>query len=56
MLGLGQLDDLAVLLLGLRLFISACPTERVQWPQTAGAAPAIEGQYRVVDTPWERSG
>lgn len=59
MLGLGQLDDLAVLLLGLRLFISACPAERVQWYKSGGkapAAPTIEGQYRVVETPWENGG
>jgi len=29
-LGLGQLDDLAILLLGMRLFVSACPAAVVE--------------------------
>lgn len=60
MLGLGQLDDLAILLLGLRLFISACPAERVQWYRAGKAAPAvapqaatIDGTYHVAVDPWD---
>ena len=55
--GLGQLDDLAVLLLGSKLFIELCPPEVVrehlralgarltEWPE--GDSPTIEGEYSV---------
>lgn len=45
-IGLGQLDDVAVLLLGLKTFIASCPTEIVR-RHVAGMASVI-GSYRVV--------
>jgi len=58
-LGLGQLDDAAIILLGLRLFMALCPTERVAQHQRhldglvptspAPEGQVIEGEYRVVD-------
>jgi|YNPNPStandDraft_1061719.scaffolds.fasta_scaffold75503_2 uncharacterized membrane protein YkvA (DUF1232 family) len=58
-LGLGQLDDLALILLGIELFVNLCPTELVRQHsqrlrQEAGAAtPAteqvVESAYRVWD-------
>ena len=63
-LGLGQLDDLAVILLGLRLFVALAPEDIVRehlaamaghWrverpPQPPAESPeVIEGQYRVID-------
>jgi uncharacterized membrane protein YkvA (DUF1232 family) len=59
-LGLGQLDDVAVLLLGFKLFIELCPTALVrehlkalggkieEW-QPEGDV--IEGQYEVKEGP-----
>jgi uncharacterized membrane protein YkvA (DUF1232 family) len=56
-LGLGQLDDIAVLLLGTKLFIDLCPTDVVrehlealgakieEW--TAGEPTVIEGEFTV---------
>jgi uncharacterized membrane protein YkvA (DUF1232 family) len=65
LVGLGQLDDLAVVLLGLRMFIALSPEELVQqhlekltgrWRMDdPPAQPApddteiVEGRYRVVD-------
>jgi len=64
LLGLGQLDDLAVILLGLRLFIALAPQEVVRqhlaelagrWrverpPQPSPeSAEVVEGQYRIMD-------
>jgi uncharacterized membrane protein YkvA (DUF1232 family) len=65
LLGLGQLDDLAVILLGLRLFVALAPAEvvrehlsemagrwRVESPPTqrpSSSPETIEGQYRVID-------
>ena len=55
---LGQLDDLAVILLGIRLFIALCPPERVRLHREGGMPagdPAaaddstIDGSYRIVD-------
>ena len=55
---LGQLDDVAVILLGIRLFIALCPPARVRWhrgdpapqPDTAADSDAtIDGSYRIVD-------
>lgn len=63
-LGLGQLDDLVVILLGMRLFVALTPKEVVRqhlaelagrWrvekpPQPSPRSPeVIEGQYRVID-------
>lgn len=57
MLGLGQLDDLAVIALGIRLFISLCPPALVeQYQRRLGSARAmndddvVDTTYRVVDT------
>ena len=56
--GLGQLDDIAIILLGIRAFIALCPPELVQWyrgelgidPKTQeNQSDTIEGSYRVVD-------
>jgi len=65
LLGLGQLDDLAVILLGLRLFVALAPEKVVRehlselagrWrvenspTQHRSSRPEIiEGQYRVID-------
>jgi len=64
LLGLGQLDDLAVILLGLRLFVALAPKEVVHqhlvqmagrwWVKPPSESPSkspevIEGQYRVID-------
>jgi uncharacterized membrane protein YkvA (DUF1232 family) len=45
--GFGQLDDLGVLLLALRMFISLSPAQIVQ--QHLAAMSAVDGSYRVVD-------
>ena len=47
MLGLGQLDDIAVLLIGLKLFVELCPTDIVR-QHLDELASVIEGSYRVV--------
>jgi len=56
--GLGQLDDIGIILLGIRAFIALCPPELVQWyrgelgfdPRTReDQSDTIEGSYRVVD-------
>ena len=62
--GLGQLDDLAVILLGIKLFISLCPAELIDqhwqeiaaWPKIAGgrrgsatSGEAVDATYRVLD-------
>lgn len=64
LLGLGQLDDLAVILLGLRLFVALAPEEVVRqhlaelvgrWRVESSPQPpsesgeVIEGQYRIID-------
>jgi uncharacterized membrane protein YkvA (DUF1232 family) len=67
LLGLGQLDDLAVILLGVKFFIDLCPPAivkehladiisvnmpRQSGPQdTSGRVDYLEGQYRVLDSP-----
>lgn len=52
-LGLGQLDDLGVILLGLRLFVALCPARLVaqhRYQLADGVtAPAMEEQGEVVD-------
>ncbi len=45
-LGLGQLDDLGVLVLGLRTFISMCPAQVVQ--RHLASMSSIEGSYHIV--------
>jgi uncharacterized membrane protein YkvA (DUF1232 family) len=45
--GLGQLDDLTVLLLGLRTFIEACPAAIVD--RHLAQMSSVDGSYRVVD-------
>lgn len=57
MLGLGQLDDLAVLLLGFKLFVEMSPSGIVQRhrDEMKGNAPpdsegdVVDGSYRVID-------
>lgn len=66
LLGLGQLDDLAIILLGVKSFIDLCPPEIVKGhladivsvnaPQkpvqdAGGRVDYVEGQYRVLDSP-----
>jgi uncharacterized membrane protein YkvA (DUF1232 family) len=46
-LGLGQLDDLAIVLLGVKLFIDLCPEEIVR--QHLMELASMAGSYRVVD-------
>ena len=46
-LGLGQLDDIALILLGVKLFIELCPQEIVR--QHLRQMSSIPGSYRVVD-------
>lgn len=56
--GLGQLDDLGVLVLGIRAFLALSPRERVQAHRNASGAPAatsagddktVDGTFRVMD-------
>lgn len=56
LLGLGQLDDVAVILLGLKLFVALCPQMLVRRHRGAeeGGAPAgkgdvVDATYRVLD-------
>jgi uncharacterized membrane protein YkvA (DUF1232 family) len=67
LVGLGQLDDLAVVLLGLRMFVALSPKDLVRqhldrlagrWQVTStppqaksGGTEIVEGEYRVVDKP-----
>lgn len=63
-LGLGQLDDLALVLLGIELFVNLCPTELVRQHRQrlhqddAAAEPSteqvIESAYRVRDSNGQR--
>ena len=46
-LGLGQLDDIGVILLGLKLFIELCPQEIVR--RHLQEMSSVSGSYRVVD-------
>jgi uncharacterized membrane protein YkvA (DUF1232 family) len=55
---LGQLDDLAVVLIGMRIFIALCPPARVQLHRgdiethddpPAESGETIDGSYRIVD-------
>jgi len=45
--GLGQLDDIAVILLGVKLFIELCPQDIVR--RHLREMSSIPGSYRVVD-------
>ncbi|MEA3408259.1 MAG: DUF1232 domain-containing protein [Chloroflexota bacterium] len=58
LLGVGQMDDLAVVVLGLRLFISLCPADLVaeHWraltrgkDEVSQGGETVEGEYRVLD-------
>ena len=46
-LGLGQLDDIAVILLGVKLFIEMCPQDIVQ--RHLDEMASVAGVYRVVE-------
>lgn len=46
-LGLGQLDDIALILLGVKLFIALCPQEIVR--QHLREMDSVPGSYRVVN-------
>jgi uncharacterized membrane protein YkvA (DUF1232 family) len=46
-LGLGQLDDVAVILLAFRLFVSSCPPELVQ--RHLHGMDVIDGEYQELD-------
>ena len=58
--GLGQLDDLAIIALGLKLFVDMSPAWLTQWhrDEMAGRKPhdntarqeaTVDGEYRVID-------
>ncbi len=61
LLGLGQLDDLAILVLGMEVFVALSPAEvvaeirreirfgRAQATRAQGPAPTVDASYRVVD-------
>jgi uncharacterized membrane protein YkvA (DUF1232 family) len=46
-LGLGQLDDIAIILLGVKLFIELCPQDIVR--RHLREMSSVPGSYRVVD-------
>ena len=46
-LGLGQLDDIAIILLGVKLFIELCPQEIVR--RHLREMSSVSGSYREVD-------
>jgi len=46
-LGLGQLDDIAIILLGVKLFIELCPQEIVR--HHLREMSSVSGAYRVLD-------
>ena len=46
-LGLGQLDDIAIILLGVKLFIELCPQEIVR--RHLREMSSVSGSYRVMD-------
>ncbi|MHB1293569.1 MAG: YkvA family protein [Anaerolineae bacterium] len=50
LIGLGQLDDLAVILLGLRLFVALCPQALVRRYQGASGRAEPSGKGEVIDT------
>jgi uncharacterized membrane protein YkvA (DUF1232 family) len=53
MLGLGQLDDIAVFLIGMKLFVELCPTEIVR-EHLDNLSSVISGSYRVVEEEGEQ--
>lgn len=46
---LGQLDDLVAVILGLRLFLRACPPRVVAEHREVLSGKVIEGSYKVVE-------
>jgi uncharacterized membrane protein YkvA (DUF1232 family) len=52
-IGLGQLDDVAVILLALKFFVDLCPKAVVEFHRrgTEAEGPVVDGAYRVVDEP-----
>ena len=52
-LGLGQLDDLTILLLGAKFFMDLCPADIVQ--QHLAEMGSVKGSYRVVNEEEGRS-
>jgi uncharacterized membrane protein YkvA (DUF1232 family) len=58
-LGLGQLDDVAIILLGIKLFVTLCPGDLVQQhlqrlagvvkPTTSADDKVVDANYRVLD-------
>ncbi len=46
-LGLGQLDDIAIVLIGLKLFLELCPRDIVQ-EHLDNLSSVVKGSYRVV--------
>jgi uncharacterized membrane protein YkvA (DUF1232 family) len=46
-LGVGQLDDIAVILIGLKLFVELCPRDLVQ-EHLDDLSSVVRGSYRVV--------
>jgi uncharacterized membrane protein YkvA (DUF1232 family) len=52
-LGLGQIDDIAVLLIGLKLFVELCPTDIVR-EHLRGLSSVVDGSYRVVNEEGEQ--
>jgi uncharacterized membrane protein YkvA (DUF1232 family) len=54
-LGLGQIDDVAVLLIGLKLFVELCPADIVREHLDALSS-VVTGTYRVVKEEQEQQG
>jgi uncharacterized membrane protein YkvA (DUF1232 family) len=54
-LGLGQIDDVAVLLIGLKMFIELCPADIVREHLDALSS-VVTGSYRVVREEPEQQG
>jgi len=46
-IGLGQIDDVAIFLIGLKLFVELCPTDIVR-EHLDSLTSVIDGSYRVV--------
>ena len=53
LLGIGQLDDLAVIMLGLKTFIDLCPTELVE--EYLSGTVIIDADYREITEETEMS-
>lgn len=53
-LGLGQLDDLAILALGIKLFVSVCPPALVKQHLDAIGAPTDREGGQVIDAAYRR--